>query len=88
MKYEIFINGGFANIPKQYKGEVILNGFAKKQLFEIMSKKQKPSQEINDGFIYHVKITDGAEEMKSVFDDHNLPQAVRNFIDTILHKKE
>lgn len=87
MKYEIFINGGFANIPKQYKGEINLKDIDRKQLLEILSKEQEPSQEIHDGFIYHVKVFDGEQEMKSVFDEHNMPQSIRGFIETILHEK-
>ena len=88
MKYEIFINGGFANIPKQYKGEINLPNIEKKKLFEILSQKQEPSQEIHDGFIYHVKIIDGNSEVKSVFDEHNLPQSISDFMDTVLSKKD
>lgn len=88
MKYEIFINGGFANIPKQYKGEITLKDSEKKELLETLSKKSKPSQEIHDGFTYHVRIADEDMEMKSVYDEHNLPQIVREFIDTILPKEE
>lgn len=88
MKYEIFLNGGFANIPKQYEGEVTLADTEKKELLETLKKTQKPSNEIHDGFIYHVKIVDLDVKMKSVYDEHNLPQIVRTFIDSILHKKE
>ncbi|MFS4491876.1 hypothetical protein [Maribacter sp. 2308TA10-17] len=87
MKYEIFINGGFANIPKQYKGEIILPNREKKKLLEILSQKQEPSQEIHDGFIYHVKIIDGNSEVKSVYDEHNLPLSVSDFINKALSKK-
>lgn len=88
MKYEIFVNGGFANIPKQYEGEIILSEEEKKELLETLSKKSKPSEEIHDGFIYHIRIADGGIEMKSVYDEHNLPEIVRTFIEAILPKKE
>lgn len=87
MKYEIFINGGFANIPKQYEGEITLTDSEKKELLETLDKKPEPTHEIHDGFIYHIKIMDESAEIKSVFDEHNLPQIVRTFIDTVLHKK-
>jgi len=88
MKYEIFINGGFANIPKQYSGEITLENPAKKELFKTLDEKPKPSREIHDGFIYHIKITEGKKEMKSVYDEHNLPQIVSTFIDTVLSRKK
>lgn len=83
MKYEIFINGGFANIPKQYHGEITLTEAEKKILLQTMSKKPMPMREIHDGYIYHVKLNDGDSEFKSVFDEHNIPGHVRQFIDTI-----
>lgn len=87
MKYEIFINGGFANIPKQYEGEIALKKEQQNQLIETLSKKLKPSEEIFDGFVYHIRIADGDLAVKSVYDEHNLPKTVREFIDTVLQNK-
>lgn len=88
MKYEIFINGGFANIPKQFEGEINLKEAEKKDLLATLSKASKPSGEIHDGFIYHVRITDADTEIKSIYDEHNLPQIVRGFIETIQQNNE
>jgi len=87
MKYEIFINGGFANIPKQYEGEIALTEKEQNDLLETISKKSKPSEEIFDGFVYHIRIADAGIEIKSVYDEHNLPLIVRDFIDAIRQKK-
>lgn len=84
MKYEIFINGGFANTPKKYDGEVTLTNSEKKVLLQTMGKKPTPLREIHDGFIYHVKLYDGDNEFKSVFDEHNIPGHVRKFIEAVI----
>ncbi|TMM57340.1 hypothetical protein FEE95_12715 [Maribacter algarum] len=86
MKYEIFINGGFANIPKQYNGEISLESSEKKELFQTLKVKPEASGEIHDGFIYHVKIIEEGQEIRSVYDEHNLPSVIRTFIDTVLSK--
>lgn len=87
MEYEIFINGGFANIPKQYKGEIVMEPTQKSQILRSMDLKSKPSNKIHDGFIYHIKLMDGGKEFKSVFDEHSLPESVRHFVDEIIRDK-
>lgn len=87
MEYEIFINGGFTNIPKQYKGEIVMGPTQKSLILNSLGVKSKPSNKINDGFIYHIKLLDGDKEFKSVFDEHNLPEPVRNFVDGIIRDK-
>jgi len=88
MRYELFINGGFANIPKRYQGEITLKDAEKKELFDTLCEKPKPSPEIPDGFRYHIRIIDKDSEMKSVYDEHNLPNIIRTFIESILLKKK
>lgn len=88
MKYQVFINGGFANIPKKYAGEITLKEDEKKELLKSLGKKREPSQEIHDGFIYHVKVIDGQIELNSVFDEHNLPEPVRSFMETVRQKNK
>ncbi len=88
MKYEIFINGGFANIPKQYNGEISLESSEKEELLKTLNEKPQVSREIHDGFIYHIKIMEEGTEMRSVYDEHNLPPVIRTFIDTVLSKEQ
>jgi len=88
MKYEIFINGGFANIPKKYTGEIAIEEDEKKLLLDSLGRKIELTQEIHDGFIYHIKINDEEIELKSVFNEHNLPEAVRSFMDTVRMKNK
>jgi len=87
MKYEVFINGGFVNIPKRFKGDIVLEDLEKKELIDTLRKIPKYSNEIHDGFTYHVKLVEGDTEVKSVYDEHNLPKVIKNFIDTIQSNK-
>ncbi len=84
MKYEIFVNGGFANIPKQYQGEIDLPDVEKNILLQTMRKKPMPLNEIHDGYIYHINLIDKDNEYKCVFNEHTLPEQVRQFIDTVI----
>lgn len=84
MKYEIFVNGGFANIPKQYQGEIDLTDVEKNILIQAMRKKIMPLNEIHDGYIYHIKLNDGVHEYKCVFNEHTLPEHVLKFMDNVI----
>ncbi len=83
MKYSIFINGGFVGIPKEYEGNMQLEVDVKKELIQAMKKEAPLSDEIRDGFTYHIKLQDEAEEYKAIFDDTNLPEPVLKLIQKI-----
>ncbi|WP_289644633.1 protealysin inhibitor emfourin [Maribacter aestuarii] len=80
MKYSIFINGGFVGIPREYEGTVQLDEEFSKELIQALKKKVPLSNEIRDGFTYHIKIEDEEQEYKAVFDDKNLPEPVLKMI--------
>ena len=86
MKYEVFIDGGFMGFPKSYKGGSLLKDDEKKELFKLMKAKIKPSDDLRDGFQYHLKFIDNNIEYTAVFDELNLPLQVRRFIDLVRKK--
>lgn len=83
MKYRVFINGGFANIPKEYEGELSLDEELKKAIFKAMKTKSEPSHEIRDGFVYHLKFEEEGKQYTAVFDEKNLPDKLHEFLDFI-----
>jgi hydroxymethylpyrimidine pyrophosphatase-like HAD family hydrolase len=83
MKYSIFINGGFVGIPREYEGTMQLDEDVRKELIQALNQKEPLSNEIRDGFTYHIKIEDEEQEYKAVFDDKNLPEPVLKIIQKI-----
>ncbi len=83
MKYEVFIDGGFTGFRRSYQGELLLGNNEKKEIFRTLKHKPKPSNDIRDGFQYHVKLVDGDIEYNTVFDELNLPSQIRRLIDLI-----
>ncbi|VAW10615.1 hypothetical protein MNBD_BACTEROID03-1523 [hydrothermal vent metagenome] len=86
MKYEVFIDGGFMGFPKTYQGEVFLEDDIKRAVFKGMKIKIKPTNDLRDGFQYHLKFIDNNIEYTAIFDELNLPLQVRRFIDSVRKK--
>lgn len=83
MKYSIFITGGFVGIPKEYEGSMQLDVNLKNEVLQAMKKKVSLSEEIRDGFTYHIKLKDGNQEYKANFDEKNLPESLLKLIKKI-----
>ena len=83
MKYSIFINGGFVGIPQEYEGNMQLDADDKEELLRAIEKKVALSDELRDGFTYHIKLEDEAQEYKAIFDEKNLPEPVLKLIQKI-----
>ena len=86
MKYEVFIDGGFMGFPKTHQGEVFLEDDIKRAIFKGMKIKTKSSNDLRDGFRYHLKLIDNDIEHTAIFDELNLPLQIRRFIDSVRKK--
>ncbi|MCM4166376.1 hypothetical protein KCTC52924_03309 [Arenibacter antarcticus] len=88
MKYEIDIEGGFAGIPRTYKGERSLE---KEEKTKLLHSLQKPildkNKKARDAFSYKLKLTDNDIDYNFEFDEFNIPKEVRMFIDSVIKTK-
>ncbi|WP_411030773.1 hypothetical protein [Spongiimicrobium sp. 3-5] len=80
MKYEILIEGGFTGIPTVYKGEIAMDENLEKRLLKVLEAQTNTSHDIKDGHLYHIKLFWQEHTYSAVFDEHNLPEIVREFI--------
>ncbi len=88
MKYELTIEGGFAGIHKDFKGEIDLGEHQNKEMFNLLETSQQPPNELlRDGLVYQLRLENKDQILHTAFDDSNLPKEVRSLIDIIMQKK-
>ena len=84
MKYEIEIEGGFSNIPKKFEGEIELDKNSQKELIRLFEVSNENESTIPDGFSYHFLMIDDKNKMyKARFNEKNLPENLRSFVQKI-----
>lgn len=83
MKYNIVIEGGFANIPKTYAGYLDL-GEAEKAILELLKKEPGlGNEQLRDMLVYRITLGEGDNITEGIFDDGNIPDELRSLIDKI-----
>ncbi len=89
MKYEISVEGGFANIPKNYHGDIALPEEEIHALYHMMAAKSASSNpQLRDGQLYRIKLISQGEVTEAVFDDSNIPSQIRAFIGKVAKSEQ
>jgi len=80
MKYKILVEGGFTGIPKIFEGELDLNAEESSRLFALMMEPEEQNEQLRDGYRYNVSLSDSDVALSAIFNDNNLPQAIRGIL--------
>lgn len=84
MKYRITIEGGFTGIPQFYEGEIAVKAKEAKKLFSALESPQNAANpDLRDAFLYRFQFIGEGKAARGMYDDSNLPEVLRTFLDTI-----
>ncbi|RKN81105.1 hypothetical protein [Ulvibacterium marinum] len=87
MNYKIRIEVGFAGISKEYVGEVIMGRKEKDNLKRVLIKKiENTNPKLRDGFVYSIDLWGENFEHRMTYDESNLPESVRQWIEKTIEK--
>lgn len=84
MKYRITVEGGFTGIPKSYEGEVTIKANEARILLSALETPQKTGNPaLRDSFLYRFQLSGEGKVAEGLYDDSNLPEILRTFLETI-----
>lgn len=89
MKYKIRIEGGFVGISKEYAGKITMGRKEKDNLKKVLVKKiENVNPKLRDGFVYSIDLWDENFEHRITYDESNLPESIRQWIERTIAKTD
>lgn len=87
MNYKIRIEGGFVGISKEYVGEITMGRKEKDDIIKVLVKKlENTNPKLRDGFLYSIYLWDENFEHRITYDESNLPESVKQWIEKTIAK--
>lgn len=87
MNYKIRIEGGFVGISKEYAGEITMGKKEMDDLKKVLFKRiENTNPKLRDGFVYSIDLWGENFEHKIAYDESNLPESVRQWIEKTIAK--